>query len=125
MRKWSHKNKPYDITDFHPLAAALVGQRLVKNPQKKKGTLLSVQCNCLQPSSSLQLIKNQVGHSQKKNKKKKHVVMYTTVFGKKSHFLHLSPLFDSFLFMSPSAHFTLSHEVNVVDTVCQLGVLVN
>lgn len=58
-------------------------------------------------------------------KEKKHVVMYTTVFGKKSHVLHLSQSLESLVFMSPSAHFTLSHEMNVVDTVCQLRVLVN
>lgn len=52
--------------------------------------------------------------------------MYTTVFGKKSRVLRLkSESLQSLVFMSPSAHFALSHEVNVVDTVCQLGVLVN
>lgn len=51
--------------------------------------------------------------------------MFTTVFGKKSHVLHVSPSLQSLVFMSPSAHFALSHEMNVVDTVCQLRVLVN
>lgn len=101
-----------DITNFHPLAAALGEQRLLKNLQKEKGTLLLIQCNWLQPSWA-------------QSKKKKHVVMYTTVFGKKSHVLHLSQSLESLVFMSPSAHFTLSHEMNVVDTVCQLRVLVN
>lgn len=34
-----------DITNFHPLAAALGEQRLLKNLQKEKGTLLLIQCN--------------------------------------------------------------------------------
>lgn len=51
--------------------------------------------------------------------------MYTTVFGKKSHVLHVSLWFQSLMFMSPSAHFALSHKMNVVDTVRQLRVLVN
>lgn len=58
-------------------------------------------------------------------KEKRKVVMYTTVFGKKSRVLHLSLSLQSLVFMSPSAHFALSHEMNVVDTVCQLGILVN
>lgn len=51
--------------------------------------------------------------------------MYTTVFGKMSRFLYASPSLGIPVFMSPSTHFALSHEVNVVDAVGQLGVLVN
>lgn len=113
-----------DITNFHPLAAALGEQRLLKNLQKEKGTLLLIQCNSLQPFCFVffnGILKTKLSTV----KGKKNVVMYTTVFGKKSHVLHLSQSLESLVFMSPSAHFALSHEMNVVDTVCQLRVLVN
>lgn len=51
--------------------------------------------------------------------------MYTTVFGKESHVQYLSLSLQSLMFTSPSAHFALPHEMNVVDTVRQLGILVN
>lgn len=112
---------------FHPLAAALGGQRLFKNLQKGEGhsAIDTVQLIATMFffffCFFLQYIKNQVEHSQRKTK----VVMYLTVFGKKSNVLHVSLSLESPVFMSPSAHFTLSHEMNVVHTVCQLRVLVN
>lgn len=113
-----------DITIIHPLAAALRGQRLVKNLQKEKGTLQLIQCNCLQPFCFIffkQYIKNQAEHSQRKN-------MWSCIqlsLAKCPIFLRVSPSLKTLVFMSPSAHFTLSHEVDVVDTVCQLRILVN
>lgn len=51
--------------------------------------------------------------------------MYTTVFGKMSRFIYASPSLEIPVFMSPSTHLTLSHEVNIVDAVGQLGILVD